>query len=48
MLDLKFVVANTEAVKQNCRNRNAPPDVLDDIDRVVELDQRAPRFASGG
>ena len=38
MLDLKFVVANTEAVKQNCRNRNAPPDVLDDIDRVVELE----------
>src|SRR5438552_1611193 len=29
MLDLKFVVANTEAVKQNCRNRNAPPDVID-------------------
>ena len=38
MLDLKFVVANTEAVKQNCRNRNVPPDVLDDIDRVVELE----------
>jgi seryl-tRNA synthetase len=38
MLDLKLVVANTEAVKQNCRNRNVPPDVLDDIDRVVELE----------
>jgi seryl-tRNA synthetase len=38
MLDLKFVVANTEAVKQNCRDRNVPPDVLDDIDRVVELE----------
>ena len=38
MLDLKFVVANTEAVKQNCRNRNVPPDVLDDVDRVVELE----------
>jgi seryl-tRNA synthetase len=38
MLDLKFVVANTEDVKQNCRNRNVPPDVLDDIDRVVELE----------
>ena len=25
MLDLKFVVANPEAVKQNCRNRNVPP-----------------------
>ena len=27
MLDLKYVVANAEAVKQNCRNRNAPPDI---------------------
>ncbi len=38
MLDLKFVVANAEAVKQNCRNRNAPPDVLDDVDLVVGLE----------
>ena len=38
MLDLKFVVANAEAVKQNCRNRNVPPDVLDDVDRVVALE----------
>jgi seryl-tRNA synthetase len=38
MLDLKYVVANAEAVKQNCRNRNAPPDVLDDVDRVVALE----------
>ena len=38
MLDLKFVVANAEAVKQNCRNRNVPADVLEDIDRVVELE----------
>ena len=38
MLDLKFVVANTEAVKQNCRNRNVPPDVLEDVDRVVALE----------
>ena len=42
MLDLKYVVANAEAVKQNCRNRNAPPDVLDDVDRVVALEARAP------
>ena len=35
MLDLKFVVANAEAVKQNCRNRNVPADVLEDVDRVV-------------
>lgn len=38
MLDLKYVVANAEAVKQNCRNRNAPADVLEDIDRVVSLE----------
>ena len=38
MLDLKFVVAHAEAVKQNCRNRNAPADILDDIDRVVGLE----------
>jgi seryl-tRNA synthetase len=38
MLELKFVVANTEAVKENCRNRNVSPDVLVDIDRVVELE----------
>ncbi len=38
MLDLKYVVANAEAVKQNCRNRNAPPDVLEDVDRVVALE----------
>jgi seryl-tRNA synthetase len=38
MLDLKFVVSNTDAVRQNCRNRNAPPDVLDDVDRVVALE----------
>jgi seryl-tRNA synthetase len=38
MLDLKYVVANAEAVRQNCRNRNVPPDVLEDVDRVVALD----------
>jgi seryl-tRNA synthetase len=38
MLDLKFVVANTEAVKQNCRNRNVSLDVIDDVDRVVALE----------
>jgi seryl-tRNA synthetase len=38
MLDLKFVVANAEAVKQNCRNRNVPADVLEDIDLVVTLE----------
>lgn len=38
MLDLKFVVANAEAVKRNCRNRNAPEDVLEDVDLVVSLE----------
>ena len=38
MLDLKFVIASAEAVKQNCRNRNAPADVLDDVDRAVALE----------
>jgi seryl-tRNA synthetase len=38
MLDLKYVIANSEAVKQNCRNRNVPADVLDDIDRAVALE----------
>jgi len=38
MLDLKFVIANTDAVRENCRNRNAPDDVLDDIDRIVDLE----------
>ncbi len=38
MLDLKYVIANTEAVRQNCRNRNVPDDVLEDIDRVVALE----------
>ena len=38
MLDLKFVIANPEAVKQNCRNRNVSRDVIDDVDRVVELE----------
>jgi seryl-tRNA synthetase len=38
MLDLKFVVSNTEAVKQNCRNRNVSQDILEDVDRVVALE----------
>ena len=38
MLDLKYVLANVEAVKQNCRNRNAAGEVLDDLDRLVALD----------
>jgi seryl-tRNA synthetase len=38
MLDLKYLIANTEAVRQNCRNRNVPDDVLDDLDRIVDLE----------
>ncbi len=38
MLDLKYVITHTEAVKENCRNRNVPDDVLDDIDRAVALE----------
>ncbi len=38
MLDLKYVVTNTEAIKRNCRDRNVSSDVLDDIDRIVALE----------
>ena len=38
MLDLKYVLANAEAVRQNCRNRNVPKDVFDDLDRVLEIE----------
>jgi seryl-tRNA synthetase len=38
MLDLKYVLANVEAVKQNCRNRNVASEILDDLDRLVALD----------
>jgi seryl-tRNA synthetase len=38
MLDVKYVIANPQAVKENCRNRNAPPDVLEDVDRAIELE----------
>jgi seryl-tRNA synthetase len=38
MLDLKFVLANLDAVRQNCRNRNVPGDVLDDLEKAVVLE----------
>jgi seryl-tRNA synthetase len=38
MLDPKYVLANVEAVKQNCRNRNVPADVLDAIDEFARLE----------
>jgi seryl-tRNA synthetase len=38
MLDLKYVLANVELVKQNCRDRHVSPEILDEIDHVVRLD----------
>jgi seryl-tRNA synthetase len=38
MLDLKYVLAHAEAVKQNCRNRNVPGAVLDDLDKVLAIE----------
>lgn len=38
MLDLKYVIANLDAVRLNCRNRNVPADVLEDLDRVADLE----------
>jgi len=39
VLDLKFVLANAEAVKENCRNRNVPPEVLAQVDAVLAVDK---------
>ena len=38
MLDIKYLLANLEEVKQNCRNRNMPPHVLEEADEAVALD----------
>ncbi|HEX8202221.1 MAG TPA: serine--tRNA ligase, partial [Isosphaeraceae bacterium] len=38
MLDLKFVLANLDAVRRNCRDRNVPGDVLDDLEKAVALE----------
>jgi seryl-tRNA synthetase len=38
MLDLKYVLANVDLVRQNCLNRHVSADVLDDLDRVIALD----------
>ena len=40
MLDLKFVLSNVDVVRQNCVHRNVPEDVLDDFDRVIELESQ--------
>ena len=31
MLDLKYVLANVELVKQNCRDRHVSPEILEEI-----------------
>ncbi|WP_165250506.1 serine--tRNA ligase [Paludisphaera soli] len=38
MLDLKYVIANLDAVRLNCRNRNVPADVLEDLERIADLE----------
>ncbi len=38
MLDLKFVIANLDQVRENCRNRNVPAEALEDVDRIAELE----------
>jgi seryl-tRNA synthetase len=38
MLDLKYVLANIEAVRQNCRDRNVPAAIVDEVDRVAALE----------
>jgi seryl-tRNA synthetase len=40
MLDLKYVLAHADAVRANCRDRNVPEEVLDDLERVIELEER--------
>lgn len=38
MLDLKFVLNNVDAVKQNCVDRSVPEDVIEDLEKVVALE----------
>ncbi|QDV38373.1 serine--tRNA ligase [Tautonia plasticadhaerens] len=40
MLDLKYVLNNVDAVKQNCVDRNVPADVIEDLEKVVALETR--------
>lgn len=46
MLDLKYVIANLDAVRENCRNRAVPADVLDDLDRIADLEADRKRALS--
>jgi len=43
MLDLKYVIANLDAVRQNCVNRNVPAEALEDLDRIAELETERKR-----
>lgn len=43
MLDLKYVIANLDAVRQNCVNRNVPAEALEDLDRIAELESERKR-----
>jgi seryl-tRNA synthetase len=38
MLDPKFVLANVEAVKENCRNRNVAAEIVAELDAFVGLE----------
>ncbi len=40
MLDLKLLLANPDAVKQNCATRHAPANVAAEVDHLVDLDAR--------
>ena len=40
MLDLKTLVADPEAIKQNCRDRNVSPEIVADVEAVVALDAK--------
>lgn len=46
MLDLKYVIANLDAVRENCRNRAVPADVLEDLDRIADLEADRKRVLS--
>ena len=38
MLDLKYVLNNVDAVRQNCVDRSVPEEVLGDLEKVVSLE----------
>lgn len=38
MLDIKYVLAHVDEVRQNCLNRCVPQDVLDDFEKVIEIE----------